>query len=282
MSRTYLSVFQDFVKDLAKVYSEREATNIVSIVFEDVFLCKNPNNQQNWSSKEENKLQEILPRLLQAEPWQYVVGEADFYGLKFSVDSAVLIPRPETEELVDWIIKEYRDQPVKILDIGTGSGCIAVTLAKHLPKAQVYACDVSPEALQIAQQNAAKNQVNIDFIQQNILDESKWSDLAKLDFEVVVSNPPYITQAEQHKVGKNVLEHEPHLALFVDNEDPMQFYAAIAKFAHQNLQAQTSVFFELNEAYAKETEEVLSTYNFNEIMLRQDFFGRDRMLRGIV
>ncbi|MCH2044276.1 MAG: peptide chain release factor N(5)-glutamine methyltransferase [Saprospiraceae bacterium] len=282
MSRTYLSVFQDFVKDLEKVYSEREANNIASIIFEDVFLCKNPSNQQNWSTQEENKLQEILPRLLQAEPWQYVVGEADFYGLKFLVDPSVLIPRPETEELVDWIIKEYRDQSVKILDIGTGSGCIAVTLAKHLPKAQVYACDVSLGALQIAAQNAAKNQVNIDFIQQNILDESKWSDLAKLDFEVVVSNPPYITQAEQHKVGKNVLEHEPHLALFVENEDPMQFYAAIAKFAHQNLQTHTSVFFELNEAYAKETHEVLNTYDFKDIILRQDFFGRDRMLRGIV
>lgn len=281
MRRSYFEVFHKLAKQLTNLYPEREARTIARLIFEEVFQYPTPGSKQTWDLSLEPQLAQITTRLLNAEPWQYIVGEADFYGLKFQVDKTVLIPRPETEELVHWIIQSHSPkQSTRILDVGTGSGCIAVTLAKFLPEAKVYACDISTAALNLAQKNAAKNQVNVAFFQLDILDERTWNTPPITNFHIIVSNPPYITSAERPKMGKNVWQHEPHLALFVPNDDPLQFYIAISQFASQKLLPKAQLFFELNEAYAHETVQVMKQSQFQAITTKTDFFGKNRMLRG--
>lgn len=247
------------------------------------------------SKEEEQPLFEGLSQLKQEIPVQYILGETEFMDLKFSVNESVLVPRPETEELVRWIIEEARGQKsvtkpipniqhpaLKILDIGTGSGCIAISLAKNLPNAKVYALDVSEEALVVAKKNAEFNEVAIEFIHADILElETLGFDSAQPDnFDIIVSNPPYVREMEKEEMQTNVLEHEPQLALFVTNEKPLVFYKRITAFAKTHLNEGGALYFEVNQYLGKETKELLEGQSFSEIELRKDMFGNNRMLKG--
>ena len=232
----------------------------------------------------------ILEQLKLELPIQYILGSTSFYGLKFEVNENVLIPRPETEELVEWIINSNlkissaqfgkasgeRFNNLKILDIGTGSGCIAIALAKNLPNAQVFAIDVSERALATAKKNAEQNDVNINFIQKNILETT---DLEQ-QFDIIVSNPPYVRNLEKAEIKKNVLEHEPHLALFVDDHDALIFYRKIGELAQKNLSKQGKLYFEINQYLGKETVELLENLGFSDVELKKDIYGNDRMIQS--
>lgn len=230
----------------------------------------------------------ILEDLKQQKPIQYILGETEFYGLQFNVNKNVLIPRPETEELVDWIIKDSKfksqnSKPIKILDIGTGSGCIAISLAKHLPEAQVFAVDISESALKIAKENADRNGVEVEFIKANILESSLWGDVALRQmafFDIIVSNPPYVRELEKQEIKPNVLDNEPHLALFVENDNPLIFYKAITDFAVDKLKSNGSLYFEINQYLGQETKQLLVNAEFKDFQLRKDLNGNDRMLKG--
>lgn len=224
-----------------------------------------------------------LESLKKQTPLQYILGETEFYGLTFKVTPNVLIPRPETEELVTWILEHPPSStgPINILDVGTGSGCIAVSLAKKLPNAQVYALDLSKEALEIAKQNAALNQVSISTIHANILEPQTWSEtFKKLRFHIIVSNPPYVRTMEKNKMKPNVLMHEPHLALFVEDNDPLVFYRAIAACAVDKLIKNGRLYFEINEYLGAPMLGLMREFQYDEIELRQDIFKKDRMIKG--
>jgi release factor glutamine methyltransferase len=219
----------------------------------------------------------ILKELKTGKPVQYVLGETLFYGLSFKVNPAVLIPRPETEELVEWVLESVAAEAMsglQILDVGTGSGCIAVVLKKHMDTAGVFALDVSKDSLSMASDNAVINEVVINFIEADIREYS-----GRETFDVIVSNPPYITTNEKREMHENVLAHEPHLALFVSNEDPLVFYKAIADFALLNLKPDGLLFFEINEHLGKETVQILNDKSFIDIELRRDMQGKDRMIK---
>ena len=217
----------------------------------------------------------IISRLLTYEPIQYILGTTSFFGLDFKVDPNVLIPRPETEELVDWILKQAdSNQSLKILDIGTGSGCIAVSLAKHFPNAEVFALDVSPAALEMAQYNAQQNAVQLNTIEANVLE---WENTAS-QFDIIVSNPPYVRESEKERMAPNVLDHEPHLALFVENNNPLVFYQAIVALSTQALKKQGLLYFEINEYLGDETKALFSSNDFEDIQLKTDIFGKNRMM----
>jgi len=219
----------------------------------------------------------IISRLLTYEPIQYILGTTSFFGLEFKVDANVLIPRPETEELVAWILKGADSNThLKILDIGTGSGCIAVSLAKHLPNAEVYALDVSSAALEMAQHNAQQNGVQLNCIEANVLE---WS-TTELEFDIIVSNPPYVRESEKEFMAPNVLEHEPHLALFVENNHPLVFYKAIVELSQQTLKKDGLLYFEINEYLGDETKALFSSDDFEDIQLKADIFAKNRMMRA--
>ncbi len=217
----------------------------------------------------------IISRLLTYEPIQYILGTTSFFGLDFKVDPNVLIPRPETEELVAWILKQAdSNQSLKILDIGTGSGCIAVSLAKHLANAEVFALDVSPAALEMAQYNAQQNAVQLNTIEANVLE---WENSAS-QFDIIVSNPPYVRESEKERMAPNVLDHEPHLALFVENNNPLVFYQAIVALSKKALKKQGVLYFEINEYLGDETKALFSSNDFEDVQLKTDIFGKNRMM----
>ena len=219
-----------------------------------------------------------LNRLKKSEPIQYILEETEFYGLPFKVSPYVLIPRPETEELVDWVVQEYKNhksESLEVLDIGTGSGCIAVSLAKKLHWANVSALDVSKKALGIAEENAQHNQVEIDFFERDILQ----ADSLPKSYDVIVSNPPYVRESEKKTMQKNVLNYEPHTALYVDDEDPLRYYQKIAHLAKKHLTSGGALYFEINEYLSKELIELLQNEGFKRCVLKQDLFGKDRMLK---
>lgn len=232
------------------------------------------------SKENEDPLFFALSQLKQERPIQHILGKAHFCELEFRVDENVLIPRPETEELVYWIINEVQKgdprEEVKILDIGTGSGCIAISLAKNLPNAKVYALDISKKALQIAGENAKDNDVDIFFLEADILSLEGFKD----KFDVIVSNPPYVRELEKLEMKNNVVEHEPGLALFVSDGDPLIFYKKITRFALSHLKKGGVLFFEINQYLGEEMKQLLEAENFSEIELRKDMFGNDRMLKG--
>jgi len=221
------------------------------------------------------KWNSVLVQLEQYRPIQYIFGKAHFYGMDFEVNENTLIPRPETEELVEWIIHENRSRgALKILDIGTGSGCIAISLAKNLPGAEVYAIDVSEKALDVARRNAIHNNVKVHFILKDIL----VAETLPETFDVVVSNPPYVRELEKAEIRPNVLEYEPHLALFVEDSDPLLFYRKIALLAKINLPKNGRLYFEINQYLGNETAEMLESYAFKNVILRKDLYGNDRMM----
>jgi release factor glutamine methyltransferase len=270
-----------FTDDLTLLYDRDEAKAIFHLVIEHYLKF----SKFDYSLKKEhelignelNSIDLILTQLKTGVPIQYIIGETTFYRLPFKVDSSVLIPRPETEELVEWVLQKIGTfQSVNFLDIGTGSGCIAISIKKNLPAIHVAALDVSSKALSIAKKNAILNKVDIDFIHKDILE--KPIAIHDRKYEVIASNPPYITQNEKEQMHENVLANEPHLALFVTNEKPLVFYEAIADFALVNLTENGLVFFEINEYLGKEMVQMLSDKGFEKIELRKDMQGKDRMI----
>jgi release factor glutamine methyltransferase len=231
------------------------------------------------SSEEKEKFESAIYRLSQHEPIQYIIGETEFFGLKFKVDKNVLIPRPETEELVQWILNDIKESrtpsKLRILDIGTGSGCIAISLAKNLPNAEIFALDISEKALKTARENADSNKVKVNFIQADILNMEALTE----KFDLIVSNPPYVREMEKAEMHRNVLENEPDLALYVKDTDPLIFYRKIAKLAEESLIKDGSLYFEINQYLANETKEILKNTGF-KTELKKDIFGNYRMLRG--
>lgn len=223
---------------------------------------------------------EVIARLKQEEPIQYIVGETVFYDLKFYVNSSTLIPRPETEELVDWVVKDnFSKKTVNILDIGTGSGCIPITLSKNIENSIVTSVDVSEKALQVAKKNAHINNVEVSFIKDTILEPTKINGSDNV-FDVIISNPPYVRDLEKREIKKNVLSYEPHLALFVEDDDPLIFYRKISQYALNHLNKKGVLYFEINQYLAKETILLLKKIGFKNIELRKDLSGNDRMIKA--
>lgn len=256
---------------------DREAENIMRILFEDAFGWTSGQPVRSFLAKEEDQLSSILERLKANEPLQYILGEADFYGLKFEVTPAVLIPRPETEELVFQILEVGKNKEWhKGLDIGTGSGCIPISLKKNRPDWSLSGVDISEEALQVARRNALKNQVEVDWMAQDVLDEKTWDKLGSYDF--IVSNPPYIPLEEKKVMPRQVLDYEPALALFVENDNALIFYRKIHDLAIRSLSAGGSLFFELNEFNARAVQAMVDLRFFSEAVLLPDMQGKDRML----
>jgi len=278
-SETIKIYFVYLKKQLQNVYDEREANTIATYVLEDVFDIQNPlNSTRQFTEKEQERLEQIVEELVQKRPWQYVVGTADFYDLKFEVNEAVLIPRAETEELVYAISESHSQKPIEVLDIGTGSGCIAVTLKKQLPQATLTAIDVSKAALEVAKKNAKKNAVEVNFQQIDILDHNQTEKMPQ--YHLIVSNPPYIQDSETSVMPAHVLAYEPHLALFVTNKDPLQFYTAIANFALEHLYPKGWLYFEINEYFGTEVLALLQKKGFVNCALVQDMSNRDRIVLG--
>ncbi|WNM19024.1 peptide chain release factor N(5)-glutamine methyltransferase [Flavobacterium capsici] len=274
----------NFIKELSSINDEMEAESFFYLILEHfhqlkrIDLAINPDFE--ISESDMVRWENILAELKTQKPIQYILGETEFYGLKFMVDGNVLIPRPETEELVDLIVSSFKSQTSKlrILDIGTGSGCIPISLKKNLPNAEVFAIDVSENALEIAKKNAKLNGVEVNFILKNILETN---DLEQ-QFDVIVSNPPYVRMLEKEEIKPNVLEFEPHLALFVEDNDALLFYRKIAQLAKKNLTENGSLFFEINQYLGKETVELLENLGFKNILLLKDIYGNDRMISCVI
>jgi len=267
-------------KELAGIYSTDEIESLIFLIFEKL---KGYSRTQFLLAKEEiltpedqSEIDKIVLRLKNQEPIQYILGETEFYGLPFYTVPGVLIPRPETEELVQWIIQENKNTSPTILDIGTGSGCIAISLRKNIPQSTVLACDISPVCLETARLNAALNSAELSVIEYDILNSVPKFEFPKLD--TLVSNPPYVRETEKLLMEKNVLEYEPELALFVPDADPLIFYARIADFAQVHLKNGARLYFEINEAFGFECSEMLRGKGFSEITLKKDINGKDRMI----
>jgi release factor glutamine methyltransferase len=232
------------------------------------------------SDTEKKEIRKIVERLRQWEPIQYILGETTFYGLRFLVNPFVLIPRPETEELADHILKECTGQKIRVLDIGTGSGCIAVTLSKYLPDAEVVAVDISKEALQTAGANNRANHTDVSFIQTDILAAEQAKEDIRGTFDVIVSNPPYVMEWEKDRMEKNVLLYEPEQALYVPDDDPLLFYRKIACFARDKLNKGGSLYLEINAQCGNETVCLLQREGYKKVEIRQDLSGKDRMIKA--
>ena len=280
-----MKTYQQFWQSLTPLYDAGEAQAIVRTVLDVEYgmtltdiICGKVNE---LSSDEERNLEEIIARLQNGEPVQYVLGEADFAGRTFHVEPGVLIPRPETAELCQWIEEEVSslkaDERKQILDICTGSGCIAITLGLNIPNSEVTGWDISEDALRIAQGNVEMLKAgNVRIEYQDALMLPKAAEAA----DIIVSNPPYICEKEKADMEKNVLEHEPSIALFVPDEDPLKFYRAIAEYASSALKPEGALYFEINPIYEKETREMLEELGFKDIETKEDAFGKKRMMKA--
>ncbi|MCX3265357.1 peptide chain release factor N(5)-glutamine methyltransferase [Pedobacter agri] len=273
---------EHFALELEPLYDQDEAKALFGLAAEHVFNLTPVKLKMMRDIDTDfvhlQKILSILNDLMIGKPIQHILGEAHFYGSVFKVNQNVLIPRPETEELVDWIIADCKTKPkaeLSIFDVGTGSGCIPISLKKYLPGATVSTLDISSEAIAVAKENAQIMDVHINFI---VADIAAFSSEDK--FDVIVSNPPYIRYLEKDKMHKNVLLHEPHLALFVSDDDPLIFYKVIADFAKTNLKPSGNLYFEINEYLGKETTQMLEEKGFTDIVLRRDMQGKDRMLKA--
>jgi len=229
------------------------------------------------SEEDQHYFKKVLIRLKKNEPIQYIIGETHFFGLQFKVTPATLIPRPETEELVKWIIdnQEQKLKSLKILDIGTGSGCIAISLAKNMINTKVSAIDISTKTLSIAKENAVLNNVKIKFHQIDILKEKKYAE----KYDIIVSNPPYVRESEKKEMLANVLDYEPKEALFVTNKQPLIFYKKIGEFAKEHLKPTGNLYFEINQHLSHETLKLMTEIGFHNIEIKKDFLKNDRMLK---
>lgn len=278
-----------FTNSLSDQYPSQEIQSFFSILCEKylslsrIDIAMDP--EKTISPEDFQRFQEAVLRLKKHEPIQYIIGETEFYSLPFRVNKHTLIPRPETEELVEWILSEqngsvFQNNPLSILDIGTGSGCIAISLAKNLQNAVVHALDISSEALKVAAQNSGVNNVEIEFFQTDVLRTGSLpSDSQNVRYDIIVSNPPYVRELEKELMQPNVVDYEPETALFVKNEDPLRFYKAISHLAKNSLKPGGNLFFEINEQFARELEAYLKEESFKQIEVRQDIYGKDRMLK---
>ena len=275
-------IYKYIVDSLKDCYAQREACAIAREVLEVRFgvtrldLCMG--KDKHFSLEERADLENIVNRLAQSEPVQYVLGQASFCGLTLEVAPGVLIPRPETEELVEWICWDLKDAGpgCRILDVGTGSGCIAIALAKAFPDAQVMAWDISPVALDIAQRNARQSEVGVRFEEQDMLCPQTDS---LMTWDLIVSNPPYICMSEKRDMMPNVLDYEPHSALFVPDDDPLRFYKSLAALAERHLSSDGALYLEINRAYFEEIRTMCHHYGFSDVTLKKDIYGNDRMVR---
>ena len=276
-----------FLKELSQIYDKEEIERFFFMLLENFHQMKRidyvlhstleieKENTEKWNSALEN--------LKQQKPIQYIINEAEFYGLPFYVNEFTLIPRPETEELVDWIIKDenkrltnLKNKNISVLDIGTGSGCIAICLKKNIENAEVYALDVSDDALKVTQKNAQLNKVSIHLLNENILTVNTLNN----KFDVIVSNPPYVRYLEKIEIKPNVLNYEPHLALFVSDDDALIFYRKIAQLAIKYLNTNGSLYFEINQYLSEEMFKMLKDLGYKNIELRKDLFGNFRMIKA--
>jgi release factor glutamine methyltransferase len=283
-SNKAIDIYKYYRDLLTNIYGVDEASSLMAILFEHFVSLKRheilSGSARRISESELLKIHFACKELLKQRPIQYITGTAWFYGEAFKVTEAVLIPRPETEELCDWIIKDsnanYKEKPtLRFLDIGTGSGCIAVTLKKNIEKASVTALDVSVEALQVARENAATLSADINFLKADILKNDQWP---AGPFDIIVSNPPYVRESEKELMKPNVLDHEPHLALFVENDNPLVFYDAIARFALQALSENGKLYFEINENLQNEMKLLLENLEFEQIEFKIDINNKTRMM----
>ncbi len=265
--------------ELASLYPPTEIEGFKRIICEAVcgwgFTEQVLKKHEIISPTDLEKIKSIVLRLKNDEPIQYILGETEFYGLKLKVNPSVLIPRSETEELVEWVVQSKLPLNCSVLDIGTGSGCIAIAIKSQLKNAQVSGIDISSEALAIAQQNAVENGLEVNFYLADILN---LSNLDREKYDVIVSNPPYIRESEKEQMHSNVLNYEPEIALFVPNNDPLKFYRAIAVFAKNNLCEKGRLFFEINESLGAEMFDLLTNYGFYQIEVRKDINGKNRMV----
>jgi len=270
-------------KELKNVYDSDELRNIIELVIEHITNMSRAEQVKNkvpyLTCTQLEDLDAITERLKKNEPVQYVLGEAWFAGMKFKVNKNVLIPRPETEELVDWIVKLVNTQ-CSIIDIGTGSGCIPIALKKKFPQATVSAIDFCSEAIFTATENAIELNTQVDFILLDFLDEEKWKDLYQYD--IIVSNPPYVKQSEINTMHDRVKEFEPHLALFVPDNDALLFYKKLSDFAVKHLKPGGSLFVEINEALGEQVVALFRSAGFANIELRKDMQEKDRMIRATI
>jgi release factor glutamine methyltransferase len=272
----------NFINSLLPFYDEMEAESFFYLILENRYQLRRIDlaldADKEFSEDEISNWNVILEKLKTQIPIQYILGTTHFYGSEFIVDENVLIPRPETEELVDWIVKLNsklsKKKDLKILDIGTGSGCIAISLAKNVLNSSVFAIDVSEKALAVAEKNASLNKVTVTFLHKNILETNHLDQ----KFDIIVSNPPYVRNLEKTEIKPNVLENEPHLALFVPDNDPLIFYKKIAELAAANINPNGQIFFEINQYLGKETQDLLESLGLKNIELRKDIYGNDRMI----
>ena len=275
-------ITSDINRQLAGLYSATEIESFIRILFNH-HLNMTPAQAHLLHDSEPpagvvQQIRAAIDELGKNRPIQYILGKTEFYGLSFGVTPDVLIPRPETEELVDWVTHKYdKNATLSIVDVGTGSGCIAVSLAVNFPNANVWAMDISEAALDVARQNALKNKVNVNFLQKDVLKDSL-VDLETGLQDIVVSNPPYVTLSEKRQMQPNVLEYEPHCALFSPCDDPLIFYRRIAAFGTKCLKKQGRIFFETNEVFSLEVADVLKQYGYWDIVSRKDINGKWRMV----
>lgn len=273
-----------FIKELSPFYDAYEAESFFYLILEDKHKLRQIDLALNHELVfEENDFMiwdELLKQLKKEVPIQYLLGKTHFYGLDFEVNENVLIPRPETEELVEWIINENaspdKNKKIRILDIGTGTGCIAISLAKNLPNAEVFGVDVSKKAIETAKRNAIRNDVDVTFMFLDILETEEFT----CQFDIIVSNPPYVRNLEKIEIKKNVLDYEPHLALFVEDNDPLIFYRKIASLAQNGLLKNGKLYFEINQYLGKEMIDLLESMSFENVELRKDIYDNDRMIKG--
>lgn len=272
-----------FKKELLSLYDEPEIESFFYLVLENfhqqkrIDLALNP--AMEMDAEQLLRWESVLAELKKQKPIQYILGQTEFYGLSFLVNENTLIPRPETEELVELIVKQQEkgkreEGKVRIVDIGTGTGCIAISLAKNIPNAEVFAIDVSEKALAVAKKNAEINEVDVVFLLKNILETE---DLVH-QFDIIVSNPPYVRNLEKAEIKPNVLEYEPHLALFVEDGDALLFYRKMAQLAKKNLNPNGHLYFEINQYLGKETVQLLEDLGFSNVELKKDIYGNDRMI----
>lgn len=269
--RTHL--IDKYTKSEIRVFTSLILQHVCNLSFSEIISCK----FTNLSNTEKQKISHIVERLRNNEPIQYVLGETEFYGLNFKVNSSVLIPRPETEELVEWILLETKQTNPHLLDVGTGSGCIAITLAKHLDNSTVDAWDISDKALEVAFDNAAINNVSVKFSKVDVLKPLTINN----HFDIIVSNPPYIADSEKKNMEKNVLDFEPSEALFVPNNESLIFYDRIADIAQKLLNNNGLLYFEINQAKGGEIVELLQRKGFADVELKKDISGNYRMIRAV-
>jgi release factor glutamine methyltransferase len=282
---------------LQEVYEESEAKNIADLLIEHITsLSKNERlsrNEYEITPEQELAFKDDLQRLLKHEPIQYLMNKSWFYGLELFVDPSVLIPRPETEELVEWVINDIkasgldvftRDMAgadktnlLKILDVGTGSGCIALALKKAMPKAEIWGCDMSEEALNVARRNGSALDIRVDFQGLNFLDPEQQRQLPTVN--ILVSNPPYIPIKDKQLMDRNVVEHEPHLALFVPNDDPLVFYRALAKFGMHRLYENGSIYMEIHEDLGSQVTDLFKEEGYFSVEVKKDMQGKNRMVK---